>query len=436
MRRKEKTLIIISIIGIVLSLSGITYAYLRGKSTQENDNIVNTLECLKVSLTGENDIELNNAYSITDEEGEKLNPYTFTLTNECNMGVNVSINLEDLSIDGIKDDEYLKDEYLKVKLDNIENNLTEKSLLSQFKEAAPAETNARSSHVLGTYYIHGKATKTFNLRLWIDENVTWNNGGNKHYKGKIVALSSPAVKYIKLNVDLNGGTSNQGFKEEYMAGEKLELMSPTKERATFNGWEITSGNGNILQNLVINGSFENDLNDWNWSNSLNASLDYTQKYSGNSSIKINNPTATLRILLQRNKTLTIDHVYYGSEYIYFPTKTGTSHSQFDIFNENAGASNPNYPEYGNVELSASNNWQHISFSFKSGVTSSEYSVRPVYFYDAEEINIDSVQLIDLTAAFGSGSEPTQEWCDENLSFFDNYFLVLNDIDTTIKALWT
>jgi hypothetical protein len=31
--------------------------------------------------------------------------------------------------------------------------------------------------------------------------------------------------------------------------------------------------------------------------------------------------------------------------------------------------------------------------------------------------IDDVMLIDLTAAFGAGNEPTQEWCDTNIKYF-------------------
>ena len=31
--------------------------------------------------------------------------------------------------------------------------------------------------------------------------------------------------------------------------------------------------------------------------------------------------------------------------------------------------------------------------------------------------IDDAMLIDLTAAFGAGNEPTQEWCDTNIEYF-------------------
>ena len=31
---------------------------------------------------------------------------------------------------------------------------------------------------------------------------------------------------------------------------------------------------------------------------------------------------------------------------------------------------------------------------------------------------DGLMLIDLTEAFGSGNEPSKEWCDANINYFD------------------
>jgi hypothetical protein len=31
--------------------------------------------------------------------------------------------------------------------------------------------------------------------------------------------------------------------------------------------------------------------------------------------------------------------------------------------------------------------------------------------------VDDAMLIDLTAAFGSGNEPTQDWCKKNIEYF-------------------
>jgi len=39
---------------------------------------------------------------------------------------------------------------------------------------------------------------------------------------------------------------------------------------------------------------------------------------------------------------------------------------------------------------------------------------------------DDVFLIDLTATFGAGNEPTKAWCDANLNYVEDYsFVYLN-----------
>ena len=188
MRRKEKTMIIFSVIGVILSLSGITYAYLRTRNEQEDKNIITTLTCLNVSLENiKEGIKLENAYSITDEEGEKEVPYTFVIKNNCAMDVNININLESLKIEGNK----LASNQLKVKLNSIDKKINEKKLLSNFTETTPTISTAESSNKLSSYYLAGGDSKTFELRLWIDENVTWEEGKNKGYEGKIVIISSP-----------------------------------------------------------------------------------------------------------------------------------------------------------------------------------------------------------------------------------------------------
>lgn len=37
--------------------------------------------------------------------------------------------------------------------------------------------------------------------------------------------------------------------------------------------------------------------------------------------------------------------------------------------------------------------------------------------------VDEVRLRYLTEAFGAGNEPTKEWCDENISYFDGSTVV-------------
>ena len=210
MRRKEKTIIIFSIIGVILSLSGITYAYLKTRNEQEDKNIITTLTCLNVSLENiKEGIKLENAYSITDEEGENEVPYTFVIKNNCDMDVKININLESLKIEGNK----LASNLLKVKLNSIDEEINEKELLSNFAETTPTISTAESSNKLSSFFLAGGDSRTFELRLWIDENVTWEEGKDKGYEGKIVIISSP-IGVVPVTLEYDNKTNNIAISKE------------------------------------------------------------------------------------------------------------------------------------------------------------------------------------------------------------------------------
>ncbi len=91
--------IILSVLGILLILSllvGVSYAYYMVSVSQTNKNIVKT-SCLNLSISNEeNVIRLEKQIPIMNEDGKKLTPYTFTITNTCNSFMAYSLNLEEL----------------------------------------------------------------------------------------------------------------------------------------------------------------------------------------------------------------------------------------------------------------------------------------------------------------------------------------------------
>ena len=77
--KKKKILIILGILIAVCTVIGISYAYWILTYSQEGVNRIST-SCFSLSLTNEkNDINLENAYPILDEEGKTLTPYSFTI---------------------------------------------------------------------------------------------------------------------------------------------------------------------------------------------------------------------------------------------------------------------------------------------------------------------------------------------------------------------
>ena len=51
------------------------------------------------------------------------------------------------------------------------------------------------------------------------------------------------------------------------------------------------------------------------------------------------------------------------------------------------------------------------------------------------ICIDDIMLIDLTEAFGKGKEPTREWCDANIPFFESEY-TFHKINKQVKIAST
>ena len=93
----QKRKIILCLLGVILLGSiilGVSYAYWKITHQQRDFNTLG-VSCFEVTLTNEeNDIQLENASPITDEEGMELIPYTFTITNTCDTYAHYEVNLK------------------------------------------------------------------------------------------------------------------------------------------------------------------------------------------------------------------------------------------------------------------------------------------------------------------------------------------------------
>ena len=95
---KNRTIIaIIATMSLFLLIVGISYAYWQKTKVQSDKNIIST-GCFGVNLEGNEAINLSSAYPMKTEEGMKLQPYTFTITNTCSGRANYIVNLEHFQI--------------------------------------------------------------------------------------------------------------------------------------------------------------------------------------------------------------------------------------------------------------------------------------------------------------------------------------------------
>lgn len=192
MRKSRKFLVIIAIVGLSLTLAGISYAYLRVRKSQEDDNNLSTLSCLGVTISNTTSgISLAEAYPISDEEGLKTTSYKFSVSNKCNTIVNAQINLETLTI---TDGDALDPNYVKVWFNNANLDNPKLAILNNtevFKDVPTTLSDATQSNKLMDIQLDEYESEDFELKMWLDEATSTAQGLGKKYKGKITVTVSP-----------------------------------------------------------------------------------------------------------------------------------------------------------------------------------------------------------------------------------------------------
>ena len=152
---------------IVFLIFGTSYALWQMVLNQTNENRIVT-GCLKIIFKEETSaITLNDAVPMTDEEGKKLIPYIFTITNTCSTKAKYFVNLEIVSEgESILDDSVIKANLLKDTNEVFLNNLT-----SEYENFEKVIQTANGAYMLDNGYIDSNQNISYSLRLWIDNDI-------------------------------------------------------------------------------------------------------------------------------------------------------------------------------------------------------------------------------------------------------------------------
>ena len=184
MKKHMRKYLIIIILVMIVALATFSYSLFIITDKQTNNNILNST-CLSFEIKNEqNEISLQNAFPLLDEEGKKLTPYTFTVKNTCDAYMSYTISLETLQ------GSTLANKYVKVMLNNeaIANLDTLPSNSTYYYDGAIA------SKILGTYALGTDEEEDFSLRIWMDGDATANEETmNKVFNSKIVIKATIAT---------------------------------------------------------------------------------------------------------------------------------------------------------------------------------------------------------------------------------------------------
>ena len=180
-KSKKIKVLIISILCILTITIGLSYGYYLLNKVQENNNIAGS-KCFNLKFTNEkNAISLDNMYPISDEEGRKLMPYSFTITNTCDMLAGYTVNME--MLEGTT----LNSKYLDVMINNEEIKL-----LTNYESTNTVITGSTESRILAKGTLAYNDSVDYTVRFWIDKDVEDTEAMNKIFKSKIVISATPS----------------------------------------------------------------------------------------------------------------------------------------------------------------------------------------------------------------------------------------------------
>ena len=255
-KEKKKRTILYGLLVTVLVLIGVTYAYYRITKTQTNSNVIGTRTCLNTTLTEEtSEIVLSDAFPISNEDGLKQSPFTFTLTNNCDSNVKVTIALVS-EYRTSTNTAYLKDNYVKSNLSTKGTNDGSSVILSTLS-LEEVDTNTEG-YVLKTTGLKNKEAKSFDLRLWLDSETTNEQGLNKTWKGKIV-VSVVAAEYVPTlseailaNNEVKAPLTVPGKEVSAHTKDDVESATSSVLSTTYQAYYITYGTGYEANGIKFN----------------------------------------------------------------------------------------------------------------------------------------------------------------------------------------
>jgi len=235
LRNKKVVYTIIGIVSVLLVMLAVTYAYWLVTKTQTGENEISSA-CLDIAISGEkNDITLTNEFPMSDEDGMKLVPYEFTVTNNCNTSVDYQVALEATG----DSSNALKGTSLKVALNDSAK------LYSAYPSVETTIEGAYESRrlIMGTLAAAGNegSTVTYNIRMWIDEDAPISEM-NKTFKSRISVTIGQGIfnpyKEGTLAYDIldnYGGTTNIN---------EIDAAEYSHRVQTYNG-SCLIGNGSV-----------------------------------------------------------------------------------------------------------------------------------------------------------------------------------------------
>ena len=184
MKKKKIVLLSIAIVGVLLVVSGMSYALFTRNLTKDSNfkTVVGNLE-LSIENSNSNSIVLDNLLPTKDDVALTQDGYTFTITNTGSLDAFYTVYLEDYFPAGEMKGR-IPDSMMKV-------NLSESTRPSFINTKL---INELDNHKIGSGVLRAGDSITYNLRLWLDYDA--DNTAQGRYYASNIRLDSTQEKSI------------------------------------------------------------------------------------------------------------------------------------------------------------------------------------------------------------------------------------------------
>ncbi len=236
-KNKSRLKIYYSLLITIICIIGVSFAWFRLYLSQSENNTLASRTCFNTTLTEETSkIALTDEFPIVDEKGLKKTPFTFTVKNNCSGYVKMYITI-DSTYRTSTSSSYLKDNYIKVNLSP--KGTTDNNSVILGKQSLTDLDNNSKGYILLSTGLKAKEEKSYDLRIWMDEAVTAEQGLNKSWSGKIVVVTSAAVY-------------KPSFAETILANNEVQtpLTEPGKEVSAYVLDDITETSTTNLTSAI------------------------------------------------------------------------------------------------------------------------------------------------------------------------------------------
>ena len=267
-KKRKRLKLYYGLLVTVICIIGVSFAWFRLYLSQSEDNTLASRTCFNTTLTeNTSKITLTDAFPISDEDGLKQTPFTFTLKNNCSSYVKVYITIDSTYRENTSTS-YLKDSYMKVNV-SPKDTTDNKSVILGNQSLTDLENN-RKGYIIVNTGLKANEEKSFDLRIWMDSETTLEQGLNKNWAGKIVVVSNASngptlTETILANNEVQTPLTTPGKEvsahtlDDVKFMDNEEVVSPTKDIIVYygTGWKANGTDFDLTGTGVITDTYAN-----------------------------------------------------------------------------------------------------------------------------------------------------------------------------------